>query len=339
MPTATWVLSQAAAGLSTTVFKALDPLNPSHPVSQTLPHPQILSDLELEAARKTAIAIFSTALQQSSHETGDPSFRLSNYKPVSGRSLNLILSGPPGSGKGTITTLLGQTLGLTPLSVSHLLRTTVDESLLVKLKTGQLLGDEQVLSMVSNHLWTLLQTHSTLPGLIYDGVPRTLFQAQALLTQIPESTTPNVAFELTVPSSELQFRVTLRRIHKPTGRTYHLWFNPPQQARRATLLDPPESVSPDQVVWLDDPTGEPLIQRPDDQIDVFRSRLKIYASQAHPIFEYYQNRIDTFSIRTSTSKLAAQRILETLCDLGFVEPLLKPPHPKPTPKTTTFKHV
>ena len=222
-------------------------------------------------------------------------------------------------GKGTITKTLSQWFGLPTLSIGDLLRTTNDAAVLEMVRAGKLLEDSRVLDIARAWIQRMAQTHTTLPGLLYDGLPRTLSQAQGLQAQFPRAVAPSIMFELNLPPRDLVFRVALRRVHLASGRTYHLCHRLPQHARYATLSDPPNTVSEGQVVWLDDDTHEPLVQRADDTPQVFRERLKVYTDQTRAVLEYYRHQGMYWPVAGHSSATSILSILNTLHRLGYLQ--------------------
>ena len=128
---------------------------------------------------------------------------------------------------------------------------------------GILVPDEVVIGMISNKL----DANKDANGFIFDGFPRTIPQAQAMKDA---SVRLDAVLEISVPDSDIIDRMSGRRVHVASGRTYHVKFNPPKTEGR------------------DDVTGEPLIQRDDDQESTVRKRLEIYHSQTKPLVEFYQ---------------------------------------------------
>ena len=186
--------------------------------------------------------------------------------------MRIVLLGAPGSGKGTQANLLVEKYRIPQISTGDLLRMAVSEgtSYGLKAKTameaGQLVSDEIVLGIMRDRF---AQT-DTERGFILDGFPRNTLQAKALDAMLAELGMPLQAAVLVDVSPDLIVeRVTGRRVHPASGRSYHVVFNPPKVESR------------------DDVTGEPLIQRSDDFEDTVRNRLAVYEEQTTPLIEYY----------------------------------------------------
>ena len=184
--------------------------------------------------------------------------------------MRLIFLGPPGAGKGTMAVRLSQDLGIPQISTGDIIRAAIrNETQLGKqvkliVESGKLVPDDMTIALVKERLTQA----DTQKGYILDGFPRTIPQADALATMTPIDYVINFELEIT----EIIKRLSGRRVHKSSGRTYHLLFSPPKVAGK------------------DDITGEDLIQRPDDQEDAIRTRLRVYEEQTAPLIDYYQNR-------------------------------------------------
>ena len=184
------------------------------------------------------------------------------------QKLNVVLFGPPGAGKGTQSEFLIKKYGLVHLSTGDLLRAEIkDETPLgVEAKEvmdrGELVGDHIVIGMIRNRI----EANHQAAGFIFDGFPRTLPQADALKSA---HVALDVVLEIAVPDADIIERMSGRRVHVASGRSYHVRYNPPKVQDR------------------DDLTGEPLIQRDDDQEDVVRKRLEVYHAQTQVLVEYY----------------------------------------------------
>lgn len=188
---------------------------------------------------------------------------------------NLILLGAPGSGKGTQSTFLINEFCYCQLSTGDLLREAVANKTPVGLKAkeamdkGQLVSDE----IVNNLIVDSLRSPKCERGAIFDGYPRNQQQAENLDKLLSsEGKKLDTVIELTVDEDILVERVEGRRIHQPSGRTYHIKFNPPK------------------VEGKDDVTGEDLIHRNDDKREVLKSRLDVYNSKTKPISSYYKSK-------------------------------------------------
>jgi len=184
--------------------------------------------------------------------------------------MNLIFLGPPGAGKGTIAVKVKEAFGIPHISTGDLFRQHIREEselgMQVKqiLARGDLVPDEVTIEMVRQRL----QDGDTENGYILDGFPRTIGQAETLEGFSKISGVLN--FELSRES--IIRRLSGRRVAKESGRVYHLDFNPPRVPGRC------------------DETGEPLIQRPDDQPEAITKRLEVYDEQTAPLIDFYKGR-------------------------------------------------
>jgi adenylate kinase len=184
--------------------------------------------------------------------------------------MRIILLGPPGAGKGTQATFITQRYGIPQISTGDMLRAAVKAGtpLGVAAKqimdSGGLVSDDIIINLVKERL-----TQSDCSaGYLFDGFPRTIPQAQAMKDA---SVRLDAVLEISVPDSDIIDRMSGRRVHVASGRTYHVKFNPPK------------------VEGKDDQTGEPLIQRDDDLESTVRKRLDIYHSQTKPLVDFYKN--------------------------------------------------
>jgi len=185
----------------------------------------------------------------------------------------MVLMGPPGAGKGTQSPRLKDKYCACHLATGDMLRAAVAAKTELGLKAksimerGDLVPDEVVNGIVGE----ALKSPDCAKGFILDGFPRTLGQAQALdeILKDQGKTIDDVVL-LEVPDSELIGRITGRRIHKASGRSYHVKFNPPK------------------VEGIDDVTGESLYQRKDDNQETLKPRLVNYHKQTAPLADYYE---------------------------------------------------
>lgn len=190
-------------------------------------------------------------------------------------SQNIVLIGPPGSGKGTQAPRIRDELCLCHLSTGDMLRDAVEAGTELGKKAkaimdrGELVPDELVIGLIDN----ASKSPECDRGLLLDGFPRTDVQAEKLDNMLKaKGTTIHKAIEFKVNDEILIERVEGRRVHPPSGRTYHVKFNPPK------------------VEGVDDVSGEPLIQRKDDNAEVLKRRMTAYHNQTAPILQYYQQR-------------------------------------------------
>jgi adenylate kinase len=182
--------------------------------------------------------------------------------------MRVILLGGPGAGKGTQAGFIKEHFGIPQISTGDMLRAHVKQgSELGKaakqvMDAGGLVSDDIIMGMVK----VRITDGDCAGGYLFDGFPRTLAQADALKDAGVEV---DAVVEIDVPDEEIIRRMSGRRVHPASGRTYHVVFNPPKTA------------------GLDDVTGEPLIQRDDDQEDTVKARLKVYHDQTEPLIHYY----------------------------------------------------
>lgn len=180
--------------------------------------------------------------------------------------MRAVILGPPGSGKGTISSLIAVTFDLSHLSSGDLLRAQVSRATPLGLRAqnfitaGRLVPDETMVPLILAELQTMKGAW------LLDGFPRTRVQAEALHLQERLDT----VISLNVPPEVIVDRVRGRWVHLPSGRVYNEGYNPPRVAGR------------------DDVTGEPLVQRDDDRPETVRERLQQYEEQTHPVLEYYR---------------------------------------------------
>ena len=182
--------------------------------------------------------------------------------------MRLILLGPPGAGKGTQAAHIRDKFGIPQISTGDMLRAAVKAGTPLGLAAkkvmdaGQLVSDGIIIGLVKERL----NAPDCARGYLFDGFPRTIPQAEAMKAAgVPL----DFVLEIDVPDEEIIVRMSGRRVHAASGRTYHVKFNPPKKEGR------------------DDATGEPLIQRDDDREDTVRKRLEVYRAQTRPLVDYY----------------------------------------------------
>jgi len=183
--------------------------------------------------------------------------------------MRLILLGAPGAGKGTQAAFLRERFGIPQISTGDMLRAAVKAGTPLGLEAkkvmdaGALMPDDIIIGLVRDRL----QQPDCQAGYLFDGFPRTIPQAEAM----KEAGVPiDYVIEVDVPEEEIIERMSGRRVHLASGRTYHEKHNPPK------------------VAGLDDETGEPLVQRDDDREETVRKRLEVYREQTRPLIDYYQ---------------------------------------------------
>jgi adenylate kinase len=182
--------------------------------------------------------------------------------------MRLILLGAPGAGKGTQAAFICQRFGIPQISTGDMLRAAVKAGtpLGVAAKkvmdSGALVSDDIIIGLVKERL----AQADCAKGFLFDGFPRTLPQADAMKAA---GVRLDFVLEIDVPDSAIIERMSGRRVHPASGRSYHVKFNPPK------------------VEGHDDVTGEPLIQRADDLEDTVRKRLEVYQQQTRPLVNYY----------------------------------------------------
>jgi len=182
--------------------------------------------------------------------------------------MKLILLGPPGAGKGTQANFIREKYGIPQISTGDMLRAAVKAGTPLGLAAkqvmdaGKLVSDDIIIGLVSERL----KQPDCRRGYLFDGFPRTIPQAEALRKAgVPI----DYVLEIDVPDDEIIERMSGRRVHPASGRSYHVEFNPPKRE------------------GLDDVTGEPLIQRDDDREETVRHRLEVYRKQTSPLVGYY----------------------------------------------------
>ena len=182
--------------------------------------------------------------------------------------MRLILLGPPGAGKGTQATFIKDRFNIPQISTGDMLRAAVKAGTPLGIEAkkvmdaGGLVSDDLIIGLVKDRLLA----DDCKSGYMFDGFPRTIPQADAMKQA---RVAIDFVLEIQVPDSDIITRMSGRRAHLASGRTYHVVFNPPK------------------VEGIDDVTGEPLVQRDDDREEVVQKRLEVYHSQTRPLVDYY----------------------------------------------------
>ena len=184
--------------------------------------------------------------------------------------MRLILLGGPGAGKGTQANFIKDKHQIPQISTGDMLRAAIkDGTELGKeakgyMDSGGLVPDEVIIGLVKERI----RKADCQKGFLFDGFPRTIPQADAMKDA---GVALDAVVDINVPDTEIIKRMSGRRVHLASGRTYHITFNPPKEEGK------------------DDVTGKALIQRDDDQEDTVRNRLDVYHSQTEPLVDYYKN--------------------------------------------------
>jgi adenylate kinase len=182
--------------------------------------------------------------------------------------MRLILLGPPGAGKGTQAGYITEAHGIPQISTGDMLRGAVKAGTPLGLAakkvmdSGALVSDDIIIGLVKERL----KEPDCAKGYLFDGFPRTIPQADALKTA---GVAVDYVLEIDVPDAAIVERMSGRRVHLPSGRTYHVKYNPPKVAGK------------------DDVTGDDLIQREDDREETVVKRLGVYHAQTEPLIAYY----------------------------------------------------
>ena len=182
--------------------------------------------------------------------------------------MRLILLGAPGAGKGTQATFICQKFAIPQISTGDMLRAAVKAGTLLGIEAkkimdaGGLVSDELIINLVKERIAQADCAH----GFLFDGFPRTIPQADAMKAA---GVKLDYVLEMDVPFEAIIDRMSGRRTHPASGRTYHVKHNPPK------------------VAGVDDVTGEALVQREDDKEETVRKRLEVYSAQTRPLVDYY----------------------------------------------------
>ena len=184
--------------------------------------------------------------------------------------MRLILLGAPGAGKGTQAAFIIGKFGIPQISTGDMLRAAIKAGAPLGLEAkkfmdaGALVPDDVIIGLVKERI----KQPDAAKGFLFDGFPRTIPQADAMKSA---GVMLDYVIEIDVDDAEIVKRLSGRRVHPASGRTYHLIFNPPKVAGK------------------DDITGEDLVQRADDREDTVKKRLEVYHSQTKPLVAYYSN--------------------------------------------------
>jgi adenylate kinase len=184
--------------------------------------------------------------------------------------MKIILLGAPGAGKGTQAQFLTKKYDIPQISTGDMLRAAIKAGTQMGkmakefMDSGKLVTDEIIIGLVKDRI----AEDDCKNGFLLDGFPRTIPQAEAVTAAGIEI---DAIIEIDVPDEEIVTRMSGRRVHPDSGRTYHLVYNPPK------------------VEGKDDETGEELIQRADDKEEIVKDRLKVYHDQTQPLVNYYQD--------------------------------------------------
>ncbi|MGM9491289.1 adenylate kinase [Ideonella sp. YS5] len=182
--------------------------------------------------------------------------------------MRLILLGAPGAGKGTQAAFICQKYGIPQISTGDMLRAAVKAGTPLGLAAkkvmdaGSLVSDDIIIGLVKERI----AQPDCANGFLFDGFPRTIPQAEAMKEA---GVKLDLVLEIDVPDEAIIERMSGRRVHVASGRTYHVKYNPPKLAGK------------------DDVTGEDLIQRQDDEETTVRKRLQVYQDQTRPLVDYY----------------------------------------------------
>ena len=206
--------------------------------------------------------------------------------------MRLILLGAPGAGKGTQATFICQKYGIPQISTGDMLRAAVKAGTPLGLQakavmeSGGLVSDDLIINLVKERI----AQPDCNGGFLFDGFPRTIPQADAMKSA---GVKLDYVLEIDVPFDAIIERMSGRRSHPASGRTYHVKFNPPK------------------VEGKDDVTGEPLIQREDDKEETVKKRLEVYSAQTRPLVDYYSG--------WARNDAAAAPLYRAISGMGSVE--------------------
>lgn len=192
--------------------------------------------------------------------------------------MRIILLGPPGAGKGTQAKFICEAFRIPQISTGDMLRAAVSagselgRKVKAVMDSGALVSDDIIIELVKERI----AEPDCANGFLFDGFPRTIPQAEAL---DEGGVAIDAVVEISVPAEDIVKRMSGRRVHPPSGRVYHVDFNPPREPGK------------------DDETGEELIQRDDDKEATVRERLAVYHRQTHPLVDYYRRRAQSSDLQ------------------------------------------
>ncbi|MCB1683411.1 MAG: adenylate kinase [Pseudomonadales bacterium] len=195
--------------------------------------------------------------------------------------MKIILLGPPGAGKGTQAQFICDEFSIPQISTGDMLRaavsagTALGKKVKAVMDAGALVSDDIIIDLVKERI----AADDCRNGFLFDGFPRTIVQAEALMDAGVEI---DCVLEISVPDQEIIRRMSGRRVHPGSGRTYHVEYNPPI------------------VSGKDNETGEPLIQREDDKEETVKERLQVYRNQTQPLIGFYSSKSDGDKLRYVT---------------------------------------
>ncbi len=198
--------------------------------------------------------------------------------------MRIILLGAPGAGKGTQAQFITKTFNIPQISTGDMLRAAVKAGTPLGIEAkkvmdaGELVSDDIIIGLVKERI----KESDCATGYLFDGFPRTIPQAEALLKQGVEI---DHVLEIAVEDEEIVKRLSGRRVHPGSGRVYHVNYNPPKQE------------------GLDDETGEALVQRDDDTEETVRQRLKVYYDQTAPLVGFYGDLSKRADSKTKYSRI------------------------------------
>ena len=216
--------------------------------------------------------------------------------------MKIILLGPPGAGKGTQAEVLCEPFSIPHISTGNMLREAVEEETDLGLEAkalmdaGILVSDEVIVGLVEDRI----SKEDCNNGFLFDGFPRTIPQAQAL---VDRDINMDSVVEIHVPDEDIIERMSGRRMHQGSGRNYHIVYNPPK------------------IDGKDDITGEDLIQREDDKPETVKDRLKVYENQTSPLINFYSKMSEQDKLKyvkvsgTSSPREVSTEILSKLQQL------------------------